>query len=506
MIITDLQRKRIFLFYLVVYIVYLIFLTLSPFRFRPLALHHFPWPIGPSRFETFDLVANIFLFFPFGFLLVPLLHGVKTGPRWPKAIAISAAVSFTIESMQIITVGRYPAFGDILTNTIGGGIGCFIGTYFQQKRGLFFVGEDQLHRNVRTLFVGISIAYCGFLLYLSSFSGELFPHQNSNVTILIGNNPEKDNPWNGEIVSLAVYDKALSSHQVKQHYQNGSFQSEVTMRKESPLAFYSFQHQQDGSIPDQSTIPPPLHLAWLPAQRGSLFDGSSSLVSQGKGLKIVQQVRSTQQMTVEAWIKPQPQSPSGGRFFSFIEGNRSLFYIDQEVDEIVFGLRPSIFRRGRFHSEEIDLASPERRNVPLHLVGIYDQDKATLYLNGKNIAEGFMTNHFFILANRLNLDRAPFGGRGFLGLLLFWPLGLFLSLAINRFSIYRIVHNLAGFLFVGLILLIQAKNGTSFFTERTVLVPFLALILGVISGGPLKRHLSTLLLGQSQQRVQSHVK
>jgi len=452
------HQKKIFLFYLIVYSLYLIVLTLSPFRFRPPQLHHFPWPIGPSRFEAFDVVSNLFLFLPFGFLMAPLLNKNPLH-RTRRAMLISAGASLTIEVLQIFIVGRFPAVGDIVTNTMGGGIGCLIGARFEEKRDLFFAGQHQLHTTIRNLFLAILTLYCGFLLYLPSFSGKNFPPWNANIKILIGNNPEKTRPWKGELVSLAIYDKAVSFNQIKRNYQNGSSKGEETVGDFRPI-----------------------------------FNGSSTFVDPEEGSKIYQQIHLTQQMTVEAWIKPQRQFDSGGRFFSFVEGNRSLFYLSQEVDEISIGVRSSIFKRWHFHSEGIDEAALSKiTDHPVHLVGVYDPEKMALYFNGRPVSEGLLANKFFLLANHLNLDRMPFGGRGLLGLFLFWPLGIFLPLALKRFSTNPILYTLPGFLFVGLILLRQTQDHTLFFTERTAWVPFLGLILGVISGERAKRVLLSFL-------------
>ena len=450
---TLTRSKKIFLFYLIIYSVYLIFLTLSPFRFRPPQWHHFPWPIGPSRFEWFDFVANIFLFLPFGFLMTPLFH--QPGSTW-KAIIISAAASLTIESLQIITVGRYPAFGDIFTNAMGGGVGFLTGKWFEQRRDVADPDQHQLHSNIRNFFVGIFIVYSCFLLHLSSLPSELFPHRNGSINILLGNNIEKDRPWKGEIISLAIYDKALAPDAIKRHYQN----AEET--KQNRLALYSL----------------PNHPAYLENE-------------------IAQQIYLTQQMTVEAWVRPQRQLDAGGRLFAFVMADHSLFYIDQEIDEIIIGVRHSLLKRFRLHSEGVDETSLSTTiDSPTHLVAVYRPEKMEIYLNGKNIGEGFFTSQFFLLANYLNLDRMPFGGRGFLGLLVFWPFGLFLSLAFKKPSMELIPHTLFGFLFIALILFMQGQNPYPFFTERTVWAPFLASALGVASGERMKRHLSTPSLGQ----------
>ena len=312
-------------------------------------------------------------------------------------------------------------------------------------------------KNTRNRFFAILAIYCCFLLYLPASLGDLFSNQNTNMKILIGNNPDQDRPWKGALISLSIYDKALSSNQIQQHYQNRLSESDN-----------------------------------MALQEGLIFKGSSMLIDPEEEKKIDQKIHATRQVTVEAWIDSERQWDAGGRFFSFVHGDRSLFYLDQEIDEMIIGARYSILKRWRFHSEGVDetALSGKGENL-LHLVGVYHPEKITLYLNGNHVAEGWPTNHLFMLANYLNLDRMPFGGRGLLGILLFWPLGFFFSLSFKNISANLFYPIIASSLFSGLILLMQSQNDPPFFILRTAWVPFFASILGVISGERIQEDRST---------------
>ncbi len=64
-----------------------------------------------------DILANIVLFLPFGFLLA--LHWKqRRGIIW-KVTAAGAALSFCGEFYQIFCVHRHPSITDILSNTAG---------------------------------------------------------------------------------------------------------------------------------------------------------------------------------------------------------------------------------------------------------------------------------------------------------------------------------------------------------------------------------------------------
>ncbi len=75
-----------------------------------------------SPVETLaELVGNVLLFVPFGFLL-PLL--VPAMSRWWRALAAGAAVSLAIEVYQLAWPGvRKASVNDVLTNALGALLG-----------------------------------------------------------------------------------------------------------------------------------------------------------------------------------------------------------------------------------------------------------------------------------------------------------------------------------------------------------------------------------------------
>jgi VanZ family protein len=90
-------------------------ITLTPFDFawRPV---HLSWLLAPS-----DIVANIALFLPIGFLLRSL--GFRSTPRVWQAVLFAAAFSVLLETAQIFIAGRFVSVVDVVTNTIGAYLG-----------------------------------------------------------------------------------------------------------------------------------------------------------------------------------------------------------------------------------------------------------------------------------------------------------------------------------------------------------------------------------------------
>ncbi len=501
------------------YITYLIFLTLTPFRLQlPPQRHHFPWPIGPLHFELDDFVRNIFLFLPFGFLLQGLLHKTSSHRHF-QSMMISAGVSLSIETFQIIIRARYPSLTDIFSNAMGGGVGFVIGNRLEQKNLLF-----HLSRYRQKIALGLLLLYAALLLYLPLLAWEPFPPFSPNTKLLIGNDPGFDNPWKGSILSLAIYDQALSANQIEQYYQTGILQlskkaiqnPQTLSRPQSafqPLVLYSFEKQMDGFVLNRSPLKPPLdHTPIPPGQNmdekrpGLILDGTTFLVSSEPEAKIGDRIHTTNRLTLETWIYPERQFDAGGQLVSFVKGDRGLFYFKQNIDDIVFAVHMHPLKKGRLHWEGIETAFPTIQGKPLHLVGVYDLGEMVLYVNGEKVAEEQMSDGFFALADFINMDRMAFGGRGLLGLLLFWPLGFLLSLtsqgsySLKDRSIPKIVFStLFGALFVGLILFVQAQHPAPFFTQRTAGAPIFALFFGIVSGEEVKRTLIILLQEQSQR-------
>jgi VanZ family protein len=103
-------------------------ITLAPFRFvRPSSVH-LSWIVAPG-----DMVANVLLFLPLGFL-----GRLSIGSAWlrvPHAVALGgAALSLAIEALQTFLPGRYPSLVDVLSNGAGAWLGAHL--HLSVERGL----------------------------------------------------------------------------------------------------------------------------------------------------------------------------------------------------------------------------------------------------------------------------------------------------------------------------------------------------------------------------------
>ena len=66
-----------------------------------------------------DVLANIFLFLPFGYLFA-VSHPHR---GYGLLVATAAAISLTAETLQVLSPARYPSATDVVVNTAGALLG-----------------------------------------------------------------------------------------------------------------------------------------------------------------------------------------------------------------------------------------------------------------------------------------------------------------------------------------------------------------------------------------------
>jgi glycopeptide antibiotics resistance protein len=103
-------------------------------------------------YEVMDAITNVIVFTPLG-ILIPLL---TRRPSWAKVILTAAAVSLTIELIQIVTDGLFGGghvadVNDFLWNAVGGAVGYAIFISVSHTPGLSrLVGLFRWHPTTET--------------------------------------------------------------------------------------------------------------------------------------------------------------------------------------------------------------------------------------------------------------------------------------------------------------------------------------------------------------------
>jgi glycopeptide antibiotics resistance protein len=102
-------------------------ITLAPFRFASRPVHGLF-----NEWTPFDLVMNVVMFLPFGFLY--RVTRPRGAPRaWWTAIVLGALLSATIETAQLFETARYSSLFDVTTNTVGAAIGSLLFTLLARR-------------------------------------------------------------------------------------------------------------------------------------------------------------------------------------------------------------------------------------------------------------------------------------------------------------------------------------------------------------------------------------
>lgn len=94
-------------------------ITMAPFRFQWIPAHGLT-----SIWNWSDLVMNVLMFVPFGFVY-QLTRPRGAPPDWPRVLILGAALSGTIETLQLFSPTRYTSLLDVATNTAGAALGAW---------------------------------------------------------------------------------------------------------------------------------------------------------------------------------------------------------------------------------------------------------------------------------------------------------------------------------------------------------------------------------------------
>ena len=134
-----------------------------------------------------------------------------------------------------------------------------------------------------------------------------------NCHLALANELTRDRPWLGEFHQVAIYDRVLSEQETMRKFKAGD-----TARSHDPLVLYDFREGNGQVVNDRSSRSRPLNLKiqdasavkWL--KDGGLAIQSPVLISsQEPAAKILDAIRKSGAITIEAWIKPANTTQSG---------------------------------------------------------------------------------------------------------------------------------------------------------------------------------------------------
>ncbi|NJP09416.1 MAG: VanZ family protein [Leptolyngbyaceae cyanobacterium RU_5_1] len=265
-----------------------------------------------------DILANIVLFTPLGFGLASLLVK-RQRPILFKLIAvllICAGLSFTVEVLQIFLSGRKPTPFDVVSNTLGGGVGYGI---FQFGGAVVYgfmgaIAQKLQHLIARFSLKQLMIGLIGYAVLASLlvvfWQGSSLSSWDVNSPLSLGNNgvtgniwyaSAKNLPWEGSISDLVMSDRALSKSEAKRFFANPN---SFIQGNNSRLAAYSLTGEN--GTRDQTGQSPSLSWQGTPPAATSKVGASLSaerwLVTPEPVTLINERIQKTSQFTLSAAI------------------------------------------------------------------------------------------------------------------------------------------------------------------------------------------------------------
>ena len=396
-----------------------------------------------------DQVNNVLLFLPFGFGLTGLLQRRKT-KLILQLIAVtlaSAALSSTVELLQILVPSRTPTPADIFNNSFGGFLGliCFYIWNSQSFKAILQRIESSKASNsiskITLFFTGYIILI--FLITIPWQATTSLSGWNPNFPLIIGNEKTANRGWEGYISELNITNQALSQNQVKQIFsQSNSFQNST----DSLIAAYEFTGE--GPYKDKSGKQP--DLLWngesiTQNQEGVLISSKHWLESATPVTSLSENISKTSEFTISTTLTTNQTEQTGPARIISLSGDslRRNFTLGQQGSDLVFRVRTPL--TGANASDvKLDVPNVFNDKKPHQIVITYSKSSLIIYVD--SIAN----------IHTLNLlDLIPKEKRFFYYGLTFIPFGLFLALlttlARRKINFYRLMLP-AGILLPSLIL------------------------------------------------------
>jgi VanZ family protein len=126
-------------YFAVLYGVMIVYASLEPFSgwMAPLpGTPFFLFESWPARYTRFDIAINVVAYIPFGLFVALTGRSTPSAARFAIATAVSALLSFAMETTQMFLPSRDASTIDVISNTAGGALGGLAGLVLNGTPGL----------------------------------------------------------------------------------------------------------------------------------------------------------------------------------------------------------------------------------------------------------------------------------------------------------------------------------------------------------------------------------
>ena len=339
-----------FLFYTACILIAL--LTLFPYQILPSeTVEHRQEPFFLWFFEKYpdwrDVFLNVLLFVPFGFGLGWRLDKWKF--RWPVALvltcAASGAFSFCIELTQNFMPTRASSWFDVLANSAGGPLGWILFRRFGYRIGqLLSCFLDNFLRILSAQAMAAAFIVYAALGIVASIPLSLeanLSNWNLSYPLVIGNVPNGEYPWHGQIFELTIADRAVDAAEVPDVFQNGL----ASMAGGNIVASYgrtSPRNTQDGTdhFPELHWTPQGTTDAGLKA---GLLPGLGWMQTESAAVTVQKRIRDANQFSVYVVCSAIRTSSYGPAWMVTLapDADQRNLALGQQLSHLVFRLRTS---------------------------------------------------------------------------------------------------------------------------------------------------------------------
>ncbi|MGB3636647.1 MAG: VanZ family protein [Rivularia sp. (in: cyanobacteria)] len=431
-------RNSVFLILVIFSILAVVVATLYPFNFSlpdNISKRELVNSFDNNSFFN-DQVNNVLLFLPLGFGLTGLLQRkAKLVVQIIAAILASAALSSSVELLQILVPSRTPTPADIFNNSCGGFLGliCFYIWNSKSFKAILQRIETSKASNsiskITLFFTGYIILT--FLLTIPWQATTNLSGWNPNFPLIIGNERTADRGWEGNISELNITNKAFSQNQVKQVFsQSNNFPTQG----DSLIASYDFT----GKAPYKDKAGKQPDLLWQ--GESTTQNENQVFISPNRWLQtatpvesLSESIRKTSEFTIFTTLTTTNTEQTGpARIISLSNDSfRRNFTLGQQASDLVFRVRTPLTGA---NAADVKLQVPNvfKDAKPHQIVITYSKSSLIIYVD--NIAN----------IHTLNLlDLIPKEKRFFYYGLTFIPLGLCLALlttlARRKINFYRLM-------------------------------------------------------------------
>lgn len=365
------------------------FFTLFPFqatKIPQLPAYKSPLLLGGwgKDLSKSDIILNILLFVPYGFAIASK-HHKRNGSRRATLIMSLVAGSLTayaIEYLQLYFPPRDSGWADVITNTIGSGIGAIV---FIRVGPMLLRTLSETEKKCEEFLPwppasSIAVLYLAIWLVLSISLQEKtrLRNWNANDFLAFGNDSSGafSPGWKGELYRFELWNHSLPT-EAPETVSSSAYQSGLT-------GDYDFSaarplKDQTNSLPDLLWSP---DVAKLSRRTSFLLEGNSWLASSDSVPHFVRTVRTANQFAVRILCRPSVIGGIDAPIISISAPNTGL--TDMSIEQIDSNL--IVLLRNLASGNRYVLSWPIRNvveaNRPLNIVFSYDGSSGRLYING----------------------------------------------------------------------------------------------------------------------------